>query len=312
MSETLPRDATKGNRLKQLRAFVAAAKTESMSKAADELALSQPSVSLQIRALEEELGTVLFERRGPRIRVTPEGRTLYELARPLIEGVDALPQQFSKRLQALETGEINIAAGESTILYILPPLVKAFSERYPGVHVHLHNVTGRDGLAMIRADEVDFAVGSMLDVPGDIRYAPAYEFNPMLIAPLAHPLAEQSSVELADLAPYGLILPPKRLTTWRLVDLVFHQNNVPYRVALEVGGWEVIKKYVETGLGISIVTSICLTGDEALIARDMSTYFPTRSYGVVMRKGKYLSPPARRFIELVDPGSTPTQRAASE
>ncbi|MBO7942232.1 LysR family transcriptional regulator substrate-binding protein, partial [Streptomyces sp. S9] len=100
-----------------------------------------------------------------------------------------------------------------------------------------------------------------------------------------------------------LILPPQRLTTYRMVDLVFQQNRVPYTVALEVGGWEVIKQYVAMGLGISIVTAICLTeADRArLSARSLAEYFPSRSYGVVVRKGKYLSPQARAFTELIQP-----------
>jgi DNA-binding transcriptional LysR family regulator len=79
---------------------------------------------------------------------------------------------------------------------------------------------------------------------------------------------------------------------------------VPYTVALEVGGWEVIKQYVAMGLGISIVTSICLTeaDQQRLVARSLADYFPPRSYGVVMRKGKYLSPQARDFVDLVKPG----------
>jgi DNA-binding transcriptional LysR family regulator len=88
------------------------------------------------------------------------------------------------------------------------------------------------------------------------------------------------------------------------VDLVFQQRRVPYTVALEVGGWEVIKQYVAMGLGVSIVTSICLTDADAqrLVARNLREYFPPRSYGVVMRKGKYLSPQARAFIDLIKPG----------
>ena len=126
----------------------------------------------------------------------------------------------------------------------------------------------------------------------------------MLILPLDHPLASKSEIVLEDLSPFGLILPPQRLTTYRLVDLVFQQRKVPYRVAIEVGGWEVIKQYVAMGLGISIVTGICIndTDHERLAVRNMRRYFPQRSYGVVARKGKYLSRQARSFIDLIKPG----------
>lgn len=294
----------KGDRLKPLRAFCQVARLGSVSRAAEALFLSQPAVSLQLQALERDLDARLFDRIGRRLTLTTEGQALYELARPLVEGFDGLEGEFRGRLQGLQGGALDIACGSSTILYLLPPLVQAYRDARPEVALRLHNVTGRDGLALIRSDAVDLAVGSMLDVPTDIDYAPVYSFDPMLIAPKEHPLAARDAVRLEDLSPYGLILPPRRLTTYRLVDLVFQQNRVPYSVALEVGGWEVIKQYVAMGLGISIVTSICLTDAdrERLTVRNLRGWFPPRSYGVVMRKGKFLSPAARTFVDLVKPG----------
>jgi DNA-binding transcriptional LysR family regulator len=289
----------KQNRLKQLRAFCQAAQIGSISEAADRLYLSQPTVSLQIQALERELDTILFERRGPKIRLTPEGESLYKLAQPLVEGMDKLQETFAAACGKLETGELNIAAGESTILYILPEPMRRFAERYPEIRLKLHNVTGREGMALLRADQVDFAIGSMLDVPDDVSYQPVVNYGPALITPLGHPLADREHISLQDISPYGLILPPHHLSTWRMVDLVFTQHNASYRVKLEAGGWEVIKKYVEIGLGISIVTDLCLTGRERIASKPLGEYFPDRSYGIVLRRGKFLSPQAKRFLEVV-------------
>lgn len=289
----------KQNRLKQLRAFCHAARTGSVSAAAEQIFLSQPTVSLQIQALEREFDTMLFERRGPKIKLTPEGELLFQLAQPLVEGMDKLHETFATHCGRVDQGILNIAAGESTILYILPEPVRRFTVQFPGIELKLHNVTGRDGLAMLRADEADLAIGSMLEVPDDITYRPVVTFYPKLIAPKDHPLAEKEVVTLEDIAPYGLILPPRHLSTWRIVDLVFRQNNVGYRVSLEAGGWEVIKKYVELGLGISIVTDVCLTGNDNLACISLERYFPKRSYGIVLRRGKFLSPQAKRFLDVV-------------
>lgn len=263
--------------------------------------LRQPSVSLQIQALEREFDVTLFQRSGPKIRLTAEGKLLYELAAPLVEQMDLLQESFTARREAVETGGLDIAAGESTILYILPRFVRDFSQEYPGVELKLHNVTGRDGLAMLRSGEVDFAVGSMIDVPQDVIYLPTFTYDPMLITSRAHPLTDKPKVTLEDVSQYPLILPPRHLTTWQIVDTAFRQRNLKYEIKLEAGGWEVIKKYVEMDLGISIVTSICLTGNENLAARPMNEYFAQRTYGIVLRKGKFLSPQARRFIEMMDP-----------
>jgi DNA-binding transcriptional LysR family regulator len=296
----------KGNQAKQLRAFCAVARTGKMTDAAEELFLSQPAVSLQIKALEQELDCVLFERHGPKINLSQDGQDLYEMARPLVESLDSLYARFDRQVKGdLDSGEVVLAAGESTIIYLLPQLVAQFRERHPNIHVQLRNVTGRDGLAMIRRDEVDFAIGSMLDVPSDISYQPVYSYDPALIMPLGHDLADHKNPGLEDIAPYGLILPPRRLTTWRMVDRVFQQHQVSFNVTLEVGGWEVIKRYVELDFGISIVTGICLRDDDKLVAKNMSAYFPKRSYGVVMRRGKYLSPQARAFLDVAEGSSMP-------
>jgi DNA-binding transcriptional LysR family regulator len=288
----------KGNTLKQLRAFCSVARTGKMTDAADELFLSQSAISLQVKALEEEMDAVLFERRGPRIQLTPDGRKLLDMARPLVEGMDGLRERYDKEVRGnLKSGKVVIAAGESTIMYILPKLVSAFRKTYPGIRVELRNVTGRDGLAMIRQDEVDFAVGSMLDVPTDISYSPLYSFDPALIMPQRHPLAEKEHIQLKDIAPYGLILPPRRLTTWRMVDRIFQNHGIAMNVVLEVGGWEVIKRYVELDFGISITTGICLREDDPLVVRNMSQYFPKRTYGIVARRGKHLSLAARAFLD---------------
>jgi len=311
-------DNSQLNQLRQLRAFCQAAQTGSISKAAERLQLSQPSVSLQIQALEKKLDTLLFERAGPRIRLTPAGDLLLEMARPLVDGMARLPDAFGARLGEVNTGPLDIASGEATLLYVLPDVIKRFSADFPQIDFKLHNVTGHDGMALLRADEVDFAVGSMIDVPDDMVYHPIHDYKPSLIMCDGHPLASKDNITLEDISPYGLILPPRHLSTWNLVDLVFQQHGVPYTVALEVGGWEVIKRYVEMGAGISIVTSICLRGFENLVVRPMDAYFPNRSYGVVVRRGKFLSPQAKKFLELMDsdffakqsvpPTRTPTRR----
>ena len=295
----------KQNRLKQLRAFCHTAKYGSISKAATQLYLSQPSVSLQIQALERELNTLLFERRGPKIKLTPDGGTLLDISLPMVEGIDSLIDSlrdtFAERCGDLNSGYLNIAAGESTLLYILPKYLKRFSEVYPGVQIRLHNVTGADGLGMLRADEADFAVGSMLDSPDDLNYFPVFDFNPTLITPLDHPLAGKDHIALEDIAKYNLILPPRYLSTWGIVKSVFQKHNLPHTVILEAGGWAVIKRYVEIGLGISIVTDICLEKHDRLAAIPVNEHFSTKDYGIVMRSGKFISAQAKRFITLLAP-----------
>ncbi len=298
---TRKRQYYRQNRLQQLRGFCHAVQTGSISKAAERMSLSQPTVSLQIQALERELNTILFERKGPRISLTPDGAILFELAHPLVDGIDALSETFFERRGLLDAGEVNITAGEATILYLLPDLMRQFTDRYPGIRVRFHNVPGRTGLVLLRRDEVDFAVGSFAEVPDDITYHPLFSFDEMLITPRDHPLAIQRRVTLRDISKFAFVLPPRHLNTQNRVDAAFQREGLQLQVRIEAGGWEVIKSYVEMGLGISIVSGVCLTGRERLAARSLRDHFPARTYGVVLRRGKYLSPQAKRFVEFLDP-----------
>lgn len=296
----------KQNRLQQLRGFVYAAQEGSITKAAERLYLTQPSVSLQIQALERELDAQLLDRNGPNISLTADGQTLFEMALPLVEGFRTLEVDFAARRESVERGTLRIAAGGSTIQYVLPEYVEKFTREHPGIELKLNNVTGQGGLAALRAGEVDFCVGPMLEVPEDIEFHPIVYYDPMVITEKGHALVKKAkerggTVTPRDICKYPLILPPRHLSTWRQVEYVFAQENLNYTVKLEVGGWEVIKRYVELGLGISIVMSVCISGKENLEVIPVKDYFPRRRYGVVLREGKRLSPAARAFIELMDP-----------
>jgi DNA-binding transcriptional LysR family regulator len=292
----------KQNHLKKLRAFCQTAKLGSMTKAAESLYASQPTISLQIHALEEEMDTRLFERSGPKLTLTTEGSILYDLCLPHVQGIERLKETFDAHCGNLTSGDLNIAAGESTILYILPKPVRLFTDQYPSIKLRLSNETGRDGMELLRNDKVDFAVGSMLEVPDDLIYDPIVTFNPVVITPLDHPLSRLEKISIKDIGKYGLILPPRHLSTWHIVKMVFAQHNVNFEVTLEAGGWEVIKRYVSLGQGISIVTDVCITEDDRnkMKVIPIGQYFPKRSYGIVTRNGKFLSAPSQRFIEIMN------------
>ncbi len=291
----------KQNHLKKLRAFCQTAKLGSMTKAAESLYASQPTISLQINALEQEMNATLFKRSGPKLSLTTEGSILYDLCLPHLQGIDRLKETFEAHCGNLTSGHLNIAAGESTILYILPKPVELFSSQYPGINLSMANVTGRNGMEMLRNDSVDFAVGSMLEVPDDLDYMPIVTYNPVVITPLDHPLAKIDTPHLRDIGQYGLILPPRHLSTWHIVKMVFAQHNVNFKVTLEAGGWEVIKRYVSLGMGISIVTDVCITEEDKsrMHVIPVNQFFPKRSYGIVTHKDKFLSAPAKRFIDIM-------------
>ena len=289
------------NLLKELRAFCITHQVGNMSKASEMLFASQPTISLQIKKLEEELEVKLFERRGPKLKITTEGEILYNIALPLVQGIDHIKDEFKSQQGDLVSGELIIAAEESTILYTLPEPINKFVKQYPGIRLKISNVTGSNGREQVLTEEVDFAVSSMLDTPKNLDYSPFVSYPAMLITPINHPLTKLKEVTIKDIGQYGLILPPSQFSSWRLIKMIFDLKGIPFKVALEAGGWEVVKKYVSMGLGISIVTSICITDDDKnkFTTIPLKDSFPNRKYGVVAKKNKILSSPALSFIEIL-------------
>lgn len=263
------------------------------------MCLSQPAVSQQIQSLESELGVSLFQRRGTHIELTHDGELLLEMARSLIEELENLDVQFKLRRSEIDEGHIEVAAGMSTSLYLLPRYVEAFHQAHPRIEVRLQSVTGLEGLERLRTGLADLAVGPMNQAPADIEFHPMVSYEAVVITCLGHPLAHQKRLTLAEICRYPLILPPRNLSTWPMVDSTFKQNGLSYNVAMEAGGWEVIKKYVELGLGISIIISIGITGNERLEVIPAGEFFPGRVYGVVLRKGRVLTPQAKRFVSML-------------
>lgn len=288
----------------------------SISKAAAHIGLSQPAVSQQIHQLEDEMSVTLFVRRGAGIHLTPDGELLLKMVKPLVEKLEHLDKEFKHQRAETEEGYVEIASGGSTILYVLPRFVEEFRRLHPKVEVRLHNVTGLAGLAQLRAGLVDFAVGPMIEVPDDLEFHPMLSYEPVLITCLGHPLARNKDLTLQEISRYPLVLPPRNLSTWRVVDGAFRKSGLSYQVAMEVGGWDAIKKYVELGLGISIISSVGISGGEKLEVLPAGEFFPKRMYGVVLRKDSILSPQARRFIKLLlgkngVPPSPPSPRDAN-
>jgi len=289
------------NLLKELRAFCITRQEGSMSKASVTLFASQPTISLQIKALEEALEIKLFERRGPHLKLTTEGEILYNLASPLVQGIDRIKESFTAQYGDLASGELSIAAEESTILCTLTKPIQKFAQDHPGIRLKLVNVTGQDGRDLVLADQTDFAISSLLDVPETLKYKPFVSYPSVLIMPKGHPLTKLPMITLKDIGQYGMIIPPPEFSSWRLIKMVFALNGASYKVALEAGGWEVVKKYVSLGMGVSIVTEICITEAdyENFEIVNLDEFFPARKYGIVSRAGRTLSAPAQKFIEVL-------------
>ena len=289
------------DRLRQLRAFCHAARLRSITRAAEHLLISQPTVSFHVHELEHELEAVLFERRGPRIALTPAGECLLRIAMPLVEAMDSMSATFAEQLDGLVSRDLHIAAGPSAVAFILLPFLKRFRDEHPGIRLHVRSALVSDGLRLLSANEVDFVIGAKEAGEERFLYHPVFYYDLVLITSLDHPLAGRESVDIREAAAWPGVVPPAGTYNRQFGESIAHRLGMEVKVAVEVRGWGVIKRYVEAGLGISVVPDLCIVEGDRLSVIPFGQYAPPRSYGVFMRRDKPLSPPAERLVRLMAP-----------
>ena len=289
----------KRDRLRQLRVFCRVARTGSITRAAEQLLLRQPAVSLQVRELEYELEATLFERRGPRIALTPAGEQLYRIAAPVVEEMERLPEAFSEKLDDLKMGTLRIAAGPAGVAFVLPPILNRFRADYPGVRITLRDSLVDGGLQLLRSNESDLLIGPKHRETKDFDYHPISTWTLVLITPEDHPLAGRESVDIQEPAAYPAVVPASTSYNREYGEAVARRLGVEINVAVEANGWRTIKSCVEAGLGISAVPSLCLTGGERLRAIPYKPPVAGGSYGIFTRRNRYLSPAADRFLRMI-------------
>ena len=294
------RDHPRRDRLKQLRAFCHAARLRSISRAAEHIFASQPAVSQQIRTLEDELAVTLFERSGPRIALTPAGARLYQLASPLVEGVDRLPDTFIEQYHGIASGVLNVAAGETTAAMVLPAYLSEFRHRHPDIRANVRVENGRQAVRSLRAYEVDVVLSAVDLPPPDVEFRPVFSSAIRFITPEDHPLAGRETVELAEIAAFPAVSLHASDYMTEVVDLILRQHGQVANSVLEVNGWNMLKEYVEAGVGVSAVPDICLSERDRVWSIPASRYIPPLMFGVLTRRDELLPLAARWFIEVVE------------
>ncbi len=284
----------------QLEGFRAFARHRNFTAAAKEIHRTQPAVFQQVRALETELDKKLYENFQGQIRLTPDGEKLASFATSLLETIRSFHSEFTR---GDTTGRLALAASENIILYLLPKVMEVFKERFGDVDLRVLNRKRLEIFRLINEGEIDFGITSCWQVPERIDFYDCASFETVLITPPNHPLARKRRVTLEDIAACPLVLPERGSGTWTKVMRAFEAEQLEAQVVLEAGCWEVIKRFVDGGLGVSIINSICLdSGAPANIeVRPLSEYFENVRYGVAVRRGKYLSSLAREFILTLAP-----------
>jgi DNA-binding transcriptional LysR family regulator len=280
--------------LRQLKVFEAVARHRSFSRAAAELHLTQPAVSMQVKSLEDQAGLPLFERIGKRIFLTEAGEELYRrshtIARELTDGQDALDA-----MRGLSQGRLAIAL-VSTAKYFAPPLLARFLKAHPGVRLKLAVDNREAVIAQLAANEVDFAIMGRPPQNLETVAEPFARHPHVIIAPPSHPLAGKHRIPLAKLAGETFIVREPGSGTRGLLERLFAEHKLPLHISMEMASNETIKQAVLAEMGISLL-SLHTVGLELatgrLVTLDVKGLPIVRDWYVVHLAQKRLSPVAQ-------------------
>lgn len=295
-SRSLARHAT----FRQLEVFAAIARLGSFTQAADELFLTQPTVSMQIKKLTDAVGLPLFEQIGRRVFLTEAGRELYATCREMFERLARFEMTIAD-LQGLKQGHLRLAV-VTTAKYFAPRLLGAFCQQYPGIDVAL-KVSNRERiLARLRDNLDDLYVLGQPPEDLDVECRPFLENPLVVVAPADHPLAHQHRIPLARIAQEPFIVREMGSGTRKAAERLFEAHGLTPTVRMELGSNEAIKQAIIGGLGVSVLSRHTLTLDAAmgqLAILDVEHFPILRYWHTAYPKGKQLSVVARTFLEYL-------------
>lgn len=288
----------------QVIGFYQVAKLGSFTKAAKATFRTQPALSQQIKALEEELDCHLFERIGKRkLRLTSAGERFLTFAESILENYDSLRADLNE-LKGSQKGRLKIAAPFTTLYHLFPEVLKEYTERFPQVELTILDRSQQTVIELVKSGDIDFGFTVESEVPGDLATLRWKKVETALMTPMGHPLATGKRVTLRQIAKYSLILPPKdlRFTCRRMLEERFQKLGLDYQIVMESSNVELTSLYVEMGLGISfatVVKDLPALKQRKLEFLPMDELFKPDYIAAVMRRDKTLASYKSAFINIL-------------
>ncbi len=284
----------------QLHTFLEIVRLKSFSKAAQTCYRTQPAISAQIRQLEQELKTELFERFGSRISLTVAGRIFTEYAEKIMElrrqGQDAINE-----LEVVPRGELVIAANEATCIYVLPGVFSEYKKQFPAVQLQVNRSYGARVVESVMENVADFGLTQLPIAEKRVQIVDIYRDEIRAVFPAGHPLSANHAVTSQDVAAFPLLLPKSGMTRTRL-NAWFETVQDSIHVSMELDSTEMMKKFVDAGLGITFIAGSNCREEVAagkLVSLPLAPEPMHRRLGLIYRKDKALSKAALGFIQVI-------------
>lgn len=278
-----------------------------LSKAAEVLHTSQPGISKQIRLLEDELGVDIFVRNGKRVvETTPPGRAIIEIAERILRDAKNL-KQVGQEFANEATGALTIATTHTQARYALPTAIKKFTARYPQVKLILRQGSPTQISEFVTSGSADIAIATeAIELFADLVMLPCYKWNRCVVVPPRHPLLKLEKLTLEALAQYPIITYDFAFTGRSKINQAFDTKKLTPNVVLTAIDADVIKTYVELGLGIGILAQMAFDPkrDKHLRSIDASHLFEPSTTRIGIGRNSYLRGYVYDFIEIFAPHLT--------
>jgi LysR family transcriptional regulator, cys regulon transcriptional activator len=275
-----------------------------VSTAAEVLHTSQPGVSKQIQLLEEELGLQIFHRSGKRLTaVTEPGSIILDMAERMLREVENI-HRVSDDFTHVDAGSLTIATTHTQARYRLPPAVKAFIERYPEVQLNIHQGNPTQVAELVLSGEADIGIATeSIITREELAALPCYAWNRCVVVPTGHPLLYAEPLTLEKIAAYPIVTYDLGFTGSTSVKLVFEESGLHPNIVLTAIDSDVIKTYVELGLGIGLLAKMAYNAerDKGLEMLDVAHLFPDSTTYLGVRRDAYLRGYVYEFIHLIAP-----------
>jgi DNA-binding transcriptional LysR family regulator len=283
----------------QLETFLEVARLSSFSRAAERRFRTQPAISSQIRALEEEVGAKLLDRSGGKVAMTAAGKVFQKYAEENLEQRRIMMVALAE-MHRVPRGEIVVSANEGTCLHILPEVFAEFKRQYPSVGVGVKRLEHNKILEAIIDNSCDFGVVSMPVPDKRLTVVPIHRDELIVITPPRHPLAGKKKATVAEVVEYPLLL-PKVGRTRDALETLFHERRLKPIVSMEMDSSELLKRFVAADVGVGFIPRSHVAEDlqaKALAALTLADASIQRELALVFRKDKALSRAALAFIEI--------------
>ncbi len=286
--------------LHQLKVFEAVARHNSFTRAAEELFLTQPTVSMQVKQLTKAVGLPLFDQVGKRLYLTEAGQQLLLASREIFDRLDQIEMTVAD-LKGLKQGKLRLAV-ITTAKYFVPRLLGPFCQKYPGIDIALQ-VTNHRGITERLGENLDdLYIVSQLPEGLNLSSHPVLENPLVVLAAASHPLVGQKQIPIESLVDEPFIMREPGSGTRKSVQELFDRHGVSVKVRLELGSNEAIKQAIAGGLGISVLSrhTLALEGaTEQLAILDVQEFPIQNQWYVIYPKGKQLSIVAQTFFEYL-------------